>query len=79
MRFEYTGFIKRSVYPQNRRERVAELTEKGKRRYAEPAEIQKKWTEKVSACFPKQENEEFSRLRGQLAAGAEEVYKRTQK
>jgi len=79
VRLERAGFIKRSVYPQNRRERVVELTEKGKRQYAELLDVQKEWTEKVSAYLTKEENEEFDRLCGKLVAGAEEIYKAEQK
>ena len=79
LRLENNGFIKRSIYPQNRRERVVELTGKGRQQYAELTGIQEEWAEKVSACLTKEENEEFDRLCGKLAAGAEEVYRTAQK
>jgi len=79
LRLERSGFVKRSIYPQNRRERIVELTGKGRLQYAELTEIQEDWAEKLSACLTKEENEEFDRLCGKLAAGAEEVYRTAQK
>lgn len=79
LRLEHNGLIKRSIYPQNRRERIVELTEKGKLKYAELTEIQNEWVEKVSAYLTKEENEEFDRLCGKLAAGAQEIYQEMQK
>ena len=79
LRLEHSGLIKRSIYPQNRRERIVELTKKGKLQYAELTDIQREWTEKVSAYLTEEENEEFDQLCGKLAAGAEEIYRDIQK
>jgi len=78
LRLEHKGIVKRSVYPQNRRERVVELTKKGKLRYAELTDIQNEGVGRASACLTKHENEEFDRLCAKLAAGAEDIYNEPQ-
>jgi len=72
---EKKGYVERSINSVNRRKYILSLTQMGKERIAEIADIYDVWIRKISSCLTEHEQRQFDEYCKRLLTASEELYK----